>query len=49
MSNFEEGVEMVRDLSLAEEPEKKGKFCSYCGQPFKSSGNNPLCPDCRED
>ena len=55
MSDFEDGAEMVRDLSLAEEtstqeePEKKWKFCGYCGQPFKSSDNNPFCPDCRED
>jgi len=49
MSDFEEGVEMVMNLSLAEEPEKKGRFCSYCGLPFKSSDDNPFCPDCRED
>jgi len=54
MSDFEDGAEMVRDLSLAdetslrEEPEKKGKSCTFCGQLFKSSDDNPFCPDCRE-
>lgn len=54
MSDFDNGAIMVRDLGLAEvkscqkEEEKKGKFCSYCGQPFRSDDDNTLCPDCRE-